>query len=657
MKKQRKLILYILFSQLLIMSIKPEKVLAISKDIENNFEQYSSSESTTFSSNVSIDVEKNNSLPSNSESKIANTEKQYNTTISTTSSLDEINNSTSNIKNNTTHEFSNDSNTESSLSKPNDEKKTDEIATKNLFIDSNWQQLNNLEEGSIPISDSGYLHYYFGSHSRIGSSIILPKPSFSLNDNGKEIYAFYRPNNNLNSLRNNHNTIFAYGNSPQDSPTTSNIEDLEPDTGTLKYCKKQDDNGISYLMEYISTSKIGGVIQVDIIMEPLPNKLVRVTTTYTNIGTTTFENAVMGSSYDTKLGTNDKVPVYYIGNNKGIYINDSNGYRLEFRLNNIPNWSVGTFLQENARWIRDFFNEDKTSFSTLNSEGFETRNGSADSIALENVDSAIHLKTQPQTFAPGDTIEMSYDAGILLDDGKPVINLDDYKSEFNLETKQIDISGSWRDSDSESVKIYYKIDEQDPILLGDYANMVSGETYNFSFSLDTTSLSTENHTIKIYGIDSDENISNIEEYILNYIDIGKLTFKEVPKSIDFGTHSISDKVETYWGKHLGNLIVEDTRTTNKGYWRVTLQQTEALNNINKTLSNSLYFVDNSIPTSIQDKTVIVTKKLDLNTKEYNISNDWNDVDKGIKTVVDPSDQIDGTYVGVLEWTLENVVEN
>ncbi|MFS0948628.1 hypothetical protein ACFC3W_08140 [Enterococcus durans] len=540
---------------------------------------------------------------------------------------------------------------------PIDSEEKSRMINKNMVsIDEEWEQINTLEEGSIDMQNSRILHYYFGSHSRIGSTTILPKPSFSLNDNGKEIYDFYRPNNNLNSLRNNHNTILAYGNTSEDSPTTSNIEDLEPDNNTIHYYKKLDANGTSFLIEYVSTSATGGVIQVIITMEALPNKLVRITTSYTNIGETTFQNAVMGSSYDTKLGTNDKVPVYYIGNNKGVYIKDAQ-YRLEFRMSNIPNWAVGTYLQENARWIRDFFNESKTTFSNLSSSGFESRNGAAGSVALENVDSAIHFKTQPQNFAPGEKIEMSFDAGILTDDGKPIVELDKHYSEFTKETKETNINGSWRDSDSESVQIYYQLDEDTPVLIGEYGNMISGEDYQFDFSLNTTKLTPERHTLKVYGVDSDGNMSNVEEYILDYMDTGILTFKEVPSMFDFGVHRVSDTTQEYLGKNVGDLVIKDTRSINKGYWQLTLKQTKILNDNNNELSNILYFDDGTKLTSLNAATVISSQKLSSNTEEYNVSNEWDNLGKGLKAIVKPSDQLEGTYTGNLEWTLQNVVEN
>ena len=391
-------------------------------------------------------------------------------------------------------------------------------------------------------------------------------------------------------------------------------------------------------------------------MEALPNKLVRITTSYTNIGKTTFQNAVMGSSYDTKLGTNDKVPVYYIGNNKGVYIKDAQ-YRLEFRMSNIPNWAVGTYLQENARWIRDFFNESKTTFSNLSSSGFESRNGAAGSVALENVDSAIHFKTQPKNFAPGEKIEMSFDAGILTDDGKPVVELDKYSSEFTKETKETNINGSWRDSDSESVQIYYQLDEDTPVLIGEYGNMISGEDYQFDFSLNTTKLTPERHTLKVYGVDSDGNMSNVEEYILDYMDTGILTFKEVPSMFDFGVHRVSDTTQEYLGKNVGDLVIKDTRSINKGYWQLTLKQTKILNDNNNELSNILYFDDGTKLTSLNAATVISSQKLSSNTEEYNVSNEWDNLGKGLKAIVKPSDQLKGTYTGNLEWTLQNVVEN
>ena len=141
------------------------------------------------------------------------------------------------------------------------------------------------------------------------------------------------------------------------------------------------------------------------------------------------------------------------------------------------------------------------------------------------------------------------------------------------------------------------------------------------------------------------------------MDTGILTFKEVPSMFDFGVHRVSDTTQEYLGKNVGDLVIKDTRSINKGYWQLTLKQTKILNDNNNELSNILYFDDGTKLTSLNAATVISSQKLSSNTEEYNVSNEWDNLGKGLKAIVKPSDQLKGTYTGNLEWTLQNVVEN
>ena len=136
---------------------------------------------------------------------------------------------------------------------------------------------------------------------------------------------------------------------------------------------------------------------------------------------------------------------------------------------------------------------------------------------------------------------------------------------------------------------------------------------------------------------------------------GKLELLSVPKSIKFGSQTISKTKTNFIPKIEGKLIVSDDRAR-KGPWRLTLKEDKPLSSSSNSLEGLIYYTNENGVVNISKNVAVIEKQKHLENKEIVISDEWNDK-RGFKLKVPVEKQINGNYEGRLSWTLEIVPNN
>ncbi|MCU4733699.1 MucBP domain-containing protein [Bacillus cereus] len=92
----------------------------------------------------------------------------------------------------------------------------------------------------------------------------------------------------------------------------------------------------------------------------------------------------------------------------------------------------------------------------------------------------------------------------------PVISLDQGDQECARDN--LHLSGKWHDDDSKYVDLYYQVDEGEPKnFSGNLENPTPGTEYDWEANISNKEISSGNHNIKVYAVDSEGVRSNITE--------------------------------------------------------------------------------------------------------------------------------------------------
>ncbi|WP_207696440.1 hypothetical protein DOK67_0001325 [Enterococcus sp. DIV0212c] len=225
---------------------------------------------------------------------------------------------------------------------------------------------------------------------------------------------------------------------------------------------------------------------------------------------------------DTKLNGRDSADVAYIGNGRGLSI-ENDPYKVLFKVNeensagtNPDKWGAakGTYLDLSIGihwWYRyaepgDFFKN----HSIIGGEvhGLEDKNGQPGEIVDHFSDSAIAMMWNKQKVKPQETRLMSYT--IHLDEiSKPEIKLQSDIPASLLEGKNLEkISGSVESDRSNTMNMLYAIDEGDYTKFAEIVNENKGEKHQWSIDkINLSSYKAGKHTLTLLAQDSDGNLS------------------------------------------------------------------------------------------------------------------------------------------------------
>ncbi|MGX7245675.1 hypothetical protein ACWOC1_12605 [Enterococcus quebecensis] len=414
-----------------------------------------------------------------------------------------------------------------------------------------WTEIFTAEEAIIPAGVGKELRYGFGPTDALGKTSISGNrqkqfaiPNVTFMDNNKRVQHIYhtpsavaKPEEAGQSLWTSYGLIYAYGNNT--NPKVFNTGSHITSEG-YKYYKRELPNGmIIYKLTYDSVFD-SKKFHVEIIMTGKTTGTVNVDYTITNIGSEKAADFVIGSMIDTELNKNDQVPVYAIGNNKGVYIKDDgdNGYKLQYLFDgpdHALNWTGKHWIQGTSAFPRDyflnlFFNFDDSGFSALNSTGYEVENHPADKLVyvtndINKMDTAIFMKNQPTSLDVNQGTKMTYDVTIGLSGNPPEVFIDQKDQELIQGKSDFDVTGQWSDSESKFVDLFYTLDDGEAVKFGskvpnDMAN--PGKKMDWKFTLPSSALTIGKRVIKVYAVDSEGHTS--EEKILNLtIKSGKAT--------------------------------------------------------------------------------------------------------------------------------------
>jgi hypothetical protein len=138
--------------------------------------------------------------------------------------------------------------------------------------------------------------------------------------------------------------------------------------------------------------------------------------------------------------------------------------------------------------------------------------------------------------------------------------------------------------------------------------------------------------------------------------VGSLSLVSVPNGLEFGSNSVSNKLETYRPTATGTLVVSDTRGGARKPWRLTLSQSETLKNGTISLEDALYYTSTLGEKPITTASQIVESGSFSSDGSKDISAGWTG-NNGFKLSVPVEKQRVGEYSGKLSWQLEDVPGN
>ncbi|MGX4687037.1 isopeptide-forming domain-containing fimbrial protein [Vagococcus sp. JNUCC 83] len=147
---------------------------------------------------------------------------------------------------------------------------------------------------------------------------------------------------------------------------------------------------------------------------------------------------------------------------------------------------------------------------------------------------------------------------------------------------------------------------------------------------------------------------------VDYVFDGILRIVSAPKTIDFGTLQLADKVQTVHPQSIDDdLVISDTRLAQNNGWSLSAKVTKPLTNSGgKTIPNALSYNTGKSSILLSDSDAII----ESNTSKGNvdISSDWGNTDKskGLKLSYNPAEMssgnVLGTYTGEVTWTISEV---
>ena len=231
----------------------------------------------------------------------------------------------------------------------------------------------------------------------------------------------------------------------------------------------------------------------------------------------------------------------------------------------------------------------------------------------------------------------------------PVVTLDNANTTVEITNGDpYTISGTWRDSDSNTVDLYYVIGGGTPVkFAADAANdAVKGKEVDYSYIIPAAQLSVGTHTVTVYAIDDVKASSN--NVTLTLAVTGRLAFTNVSDNISFEDTNLSGT--TTFAKRSGdwNVIVQDARGT-RGTWRVEAALSAEFSDGTHTLVDALTYIDSTGAERTIGKTAVkVYEHTTIDTDAVSIAS-WDD-NKGILLKVSPS-FYRGDYTGTITWSL------
>ncbi|HAP4786366.1 hypothetical protein IV406_01760 [Enterococcus faecalis] len=207
------------------------------------------------------------------------------------------------------------------------------------------------------------------------------------------------------------------------------------------------------------------------------------------------------------------------------------------------------------------------------------------------------------------------------------------------------VEGQWKDAESQTGTLYYKLNGVEHLLENSVANANKGSWNAFSQDMPLADLKLGANVVEIYVVDTEGLKSNVATFTLQLME-GTVHFKSVDSVLSFQDAVINGQTVHSLPQKPVDIKIEDT-TRSPGNWQLVVSQISTFKNTQRELPAVLSYQnnrDNLVITNNQQVTLPVVKETDT---EYGLIQDGNhQFDLAIS-----SNAYIGDYQSELEWTI------
>lgn len=207
------------------------------------------------------------------------------------------------------------------------------------------------------------------------------------------------------------------------------------------------------------------------------------------------------------------------------------------------------------------------------------------------------------------------------------------------------VEGQWKDAESQTGTLYYKLNGVEHLLENSVANANKGSWNAFSQEMPLADLKLGANVVEIYVVDTEGLKSNVATFTLQLME-GTVHFKSVDSVLSFQYAVINGQTVHSLPQKPVDIKIEDT-THSPGNWQLVVSQISTFKNAQRELPAVLSYQnnrDNLVITNNQQVTLPVVKETDT---EYGLIQDGNhQFDLAIS-----SNAYIGDYQSELEWTI------
>ncbi|MFG5432663.1 hypothetical protein ACFJXP_09180 [Enterococcus faecalis] len=207
------------------------------------------------------------------------------------------------------------------------------------------------------------------------------------------------------------------------------------------------------------------------------------------------------------------------------------------------------------------------------------------------------------------------------------------------------VEGQWKDAESQTGTLYYKLNGVEHLLENSVANANKGTWNVFSQEMSLADLKLGANAVEIYVVDTEGLKSNVATFTLQLME-GTVHFKSVDSVLSFQDAVINGQTVHSLPQKPVDIKIEDT-TRSPGNWQLVVSQISTFKNAQRELPAVLSYQnnrDNLVITNNQQVTLPVVKETDT---EYGLIQDGNhQFDLAIS-----SNAYIGDYQSELEWTI------
>lgn len=231
----------------------------------------------------------------------------------------------------------------------------------------------------------------------------------------------------------------------------------------------------------------------------------------------------------------------------------------------------------------------------------------------------------------------------------PIMILEGANQEKVVDSGQdVEIIGNWLDQDSETVSLYYQLNEANPISFEkDSINNPKNTNHNYVTTISSNKLLIGANSIKVWAVDKEGAKSNVETVTVKVR--GILKFVKVP-DFEFGQFSIPLKNNLLFPLTKETIKISDTRGALSN-WELNVKLKKPFTSLEGNTINDFYYIDQHNQKQILQVDELVRVRSGVTQESSTQEITWAS-NQGLALEVLPSNYI-GEYSSELEWVLED----